>query len=64
MKSSRTQSFITPTKISSKIIVQLFEEQLAAIEASFAYHDWNWDPGREEEVLTLAVSVLALLIPP
>lgn len=51
-------------KISSKIIVQLFEEKLAAIEASFAYHDWNWDPGREEEVLTLAVSVLALLIPP
>lgn len=33
--------------MTTKVTVNLSEEKLAAIQALFAYNDWDWDPEHE-----------------
>ena len=51
--------------MSSKITVQLSDEKLAAIQALFAYNNWDWNPEREVvPVATTPVSPPNILIHP
>lgn len=36
-----------PYNMTTKVTVNLSEEKLAAIQALFAYNDWDWDPEHE-----------------